>query len=146
MTKQSSLLFTITLVMYIEEHILYYLKSLYLFAFCMAWHTFFDVFRINSSAMRQTQISMTGLLLRTTRHIHRTHSSFGQSRPQVVGVGGHGSQSTRHDIFSWGHVVAWGLDFVAKCEMHGKNLTPISRKRCILEPKGAKIQCARRRD
>jgi len=34
-------------------------------------------------------------------------------------------QSTRHDIFSRGHVVAWGLDLgISPSELHGKNCNP----------------------
>jgi len=40
----------------------------------------------NSSAMCRTQILMTGMLLHTTRRIHRTHSIFGQSSPLGVGI------------------------------------------------------------
>jgi len=43
---------------------------------------------------------------------------------QDVEVKGHEKQSTRHDIFSRGHVVARGLDFGGKIfpsEMHGTN-------------------------
>jgi len=36
--------------------------------------------------MRRTQLWMTGSLLRTTRRIHLTHSQFGRSIPDGVGV------------------------------------------------------------
>jgi len=51
--------------------------------------------------------------------------------------------SQRAMTFSAGvHVVAYGLDFggrIYPSEIHAEIVTPISRKRCVLEQKGATI-------
>jgi len=81
----------------------------------------------NSSAVRRIQISLTGLLLRTTRRARLHTKRFDlQGFRQEVGVDGQGKQSMRHDIFSRGSRGGLGLDFVGKIppsEMHGKIVT-----------------------
>jgi len=104
-------------------------------------HTHYLIFfGNNSSAMRRTQILMSGLLLRTARRIHGTHSNFGGLTP--VGDGSAFMFVCRHFcvacrpnglIFKYfdktwelittessqramtfsagGQVVTWGLDF-----------------------------------
>jgi len=52
--------------------------SIYLFAL-WAWQQFSIFFGNNFCAVRQTKISMTGLLFSTTRRINRTDSNFGRS-------------------------------------------------------------------
>jgi len=117
--------------------------------------------------MRLAQIVMPGLLLRTTRRIHWTHSTVGGWIPlggmrfsyflssfclrspvdqilgRDVGVDGHGKQSTRHDIFSRGSRGGPRLDFGGKLlplKCNTKMVTPyLGISRCVLEPKGAEI-------
>jgi len=47
-----------------------------MFLLCGRSPVFFDVFRRNSSSIRQTLISLAGFLLRTTKRIPQTHSNF----------------------------------------------------------------------
>jgi len=117
-------------------------ESIYLFAVWARGTHFSMLFGNNSSDVCWTQIRMTGVLLCTTRCIHRTHSKLGRSSP--LGVGMHlcffvchyfctrmqtkcfkyfvttwelmctGSSQRAMTFSTKGHVVAWGLDLGGK--------------------------------
>jgi len=119
-------------------------ESIYLFAVWARGTHFSMLFGNNSSDVCWTQIRMTGVLLCTTRCIHRTHSKLGRSSPlgvgmhlcffvchyfctrmqtkrvdlqifcQDVGVDRHGKQSMRHYIFCWGSRGGLGARFCGR--------------------------------